>query len=92
MDERQSNLIRATAIAFCVLAGTTILFWYLIVPIMAEDQLKQFEDMNCDAPDVTCTVSPGLLSYIIAIPPIISLLVSLWYLEKKRLKTWRSWK
>lgn len=91
LDERQKNVAKSFGVAFLSLIVLTLALAYIIYPYQEAEieRLKQ----QCDNPDeCNITVGQSPLIILMALPALIIYTVTLRYLEKKRIRNWRSWK
>ncbi len=81
MDARETNIVKAV-----VLAVLTMIPMIIIQMDIRNQEIAQVREQCID-----CTVDYNPFSMLFAIPSIAIFLITLWYLEKKRIKTWRSY-
>jgi len=86
MNEIKQNSLKALAVAIVIILPIMVVFDNLV-----QDQKKQFlKENNCFDENVTCDTFP--FQYLLMPIPLIVYYISFNYFEKKRKKTWKSYR
>jgi len=86
MIEKKQNAFKALAISIIL----TLPLMVLVDELMKETKQKFFEENNCFDENVVCDFLP--YQYVLMPIPIIIYYLSFNYFEKKRQKTWKSYR
>jgi len=87
MDERQLNMI---ASIFCSVGVLMIFMTLYNLLVMASPEFYSFIH-QCELPNAECVIDPSPLVMVFGLPAPIVFFFMLSWLEKKRLKNWRSY-
>ena len=91
MDEKQKNTAISIVVGCTAIAITMSFYWFFVVPIQEHEKDKFLQ--YCEENDLECTADPNeFLPFMIGIIPAMVFFATYYYLENKRMKTWRSYK
>jgi|TARA_R100000655_G_scaffold74778_2_gene113670 hypothetical protein len=86
-DERQLNMLASIVLSVGILMVCLTFYNLVIVNFTEVDEFLH----QCDVEGVTCTIDPSPLVMLFGLPAPLVFFVVLNWLEKKRIKNWRSY-
>ena len=93
MDERQTNTIKALVLSV-IIFGILITVGYVFILPMEQIEREKIIQEKCPngLEDCALAIDSSIIWLLLAVPPIIVYAISFDYFEKKRIKSWNSWK